>query len=113
MKLSEILNSVDVQLPCEDIDIKNICDDSRDVTDGSLFVAIKGNNFDGHDFIYEAVKRGASAIIIEHDVSFESNIPLIKVRNARLVLSMALKAWYNDPGKNIKVTASLSMILIQ
>ena len=105
MKLSEIMFYVDTQFSGEDIDIENICDDSRNVTKGSLFVCIKGDNFDGHDFINDAVKRGAVAIIVERDVSCESNIPLIKVRNSRLALSMALKAWYHDPGKNIKVIA--------
>jgi len=105
MKLSEIMSYVDTQFSGEDIDIENICDDSRNVTEGSLFVCIKGDNFDGHGFINDAVKRGAVAIIIEHDVSCKSNVPLIKVRNTRLALSMALKAWYRDPGKNIKVIA--------
>ncbi len=105
MKLSEILASVGIKLTGEDIDIKNICDDSREVTVGSLFVCIKGDNFDGHDFVSDAAERGAAAIIIERDVSLESNIHLIKVRNSRLALSMALKAWYRDPGKNIKVVA--------
>lgn len=105
MKLSEIIFYVGTQFSGEDIDIENICDDSRNVTKGSLFVCIKGDNFDGHDFINDAVKRGAVAIIVEHDVSCESNVTLIKVRNSRFALSMVLKAWYHDPGKNIKVIA--------
>lgn len=105
MKLSEILISVGARLSGEDIDVKNICDDSRYVTEGSLFVCIKGDNFDGHEFVSDAIERGAVAIIVEHDISLSSNVPLIKVRNSRLALSMALKTWYHDPGKNIRVVA--------
>ena len=46
MKLSEILTAVGVPFYSEDVDVVNICDDSRCVTDGSLFVCIKGEKFD-------------------------------------------------------------------
>ena len=40
--------------------------DSRNVKNGDIFVAIKGKNRDGHDYIEEAIKNGASKIICEH-----------------------------------------------
>ena len=45
--------------------IKNIVIDSKKIKKGDLFIAIKGKNFDGHKFIDEAVKNGASAVIVE------------------------------------------------
>ncbi|MBL7151560.1 MAG: UDP-N-acetylmuramoyl-tripeptide--D-alanyl-D-alanine ligase [Candidatus Omnitrophica bacterium] len=41
-----------------------ICIDSRAIRPGDIFLAIKGNNFDGHDFIAEALKRGAAAVVV-------------------------------------------------
>jgi UDP-N-acetylmuramoyl-L-alanyl-D-glutamate--2,6-diaminopimelate ligase len=67
MIIREILNGIDVvsltgeQNPV----ISGIEFDSRKVTDGSLFIAVKGYNSDGHDFIGDAVKAGASAILCE------------------------------------------------
>jgi len=49
----------------ENIVIKGISIDSRTIKRGEAFIAIKGDNFDGHDFIAEAIKRGASCIIHE------------------------------------------------
>ena len=39
--------------------------DSRNVSPGSLFIAIKGDKFDGHNFVREVIKNGASAVVIE------------------------------------------------
>ena len=44
----------------------NIKTDSRLVTNGDIFVAIKGHTVDGHDYINEAIKNGATKIIAEH-----------------------------------------------
>jgi UDP-N-acetylmuramoyl-L-alanyl-D-glutamate--2,6-diaminopimelate ligase len=46
-----------------DIDISGIAYDSRKVKEGYLFVAIKGEKYDGHDFITEAIKKGAVAVV--------------------------------------------------
>ena len=49
-------------------DITHICTDSRELKPGSLFIAIKGERFDGHDFIKEAEARGAVAVVVNHPV---------------------------------------------
>ena len=68
MKLSEILNGIsDLKAKGNiDIDIEDIACDSRKVKPESLFVAIKGYDVDGHDYIEEAINKGAAAIIAEH-----------------------------------------------
>ncbi len=62
-------------LPCpagaEDIAITSITDDSRQVQPGSLFVAYKGVEADGHKYIPNAIERGAAAILFENEWHME------------------------------------------
>ena len=51
-------------------DIKDISIDSREISDSSLFICIKGQNFDGNDFKNEAIEKGASIVIADRkDIS--------------------------------------------
>lgn len=60
----------------ETIQVTSVEFDTRKVTTGSLFIPLKGNR-DGHDFIEQAMEKGASLVLSEHDLS--SQIPYIKV----------------------------------
>ena len=63
MKLNKLLNQIDYKGDISsEIDIENITYDSRNVNNQSCFVAIKGEKFDGHNFISEAFKKGAKII---------------------------------------------------
>ena len=63
--------------------IDSVSTDSRKLKKGSLFVALEGDNFDGHDYVNEALASGASAAMVnkETKVGLESNLPLIKVED--------------------------------
>ncbi|MEG1436289.1 MAG: Mur ligase domain-containing protein [Oscillospiraceae bacterium] len=52
-----------------DAQINSVCIDSRKVQKGCLFIAIKGENFDGHDFIKSAVTDGANVVLSHKDIS--------------------------------------------
>jgi len=67
VRLSEILNGIqDLKAKGNiDIDIKNISCNSKKVTQDTLFVAIKGYDVDGHDYINDAIANGATAIMLE------------------------------------------------
>ncbi|NCC87362.1 MAG: UDP-N-acetylmuramoyl-tripeptide--D-alanyl-D-alanine ligase [Clostridia bacterium] len=73
--------------------INAVCIDSRKVERGCLFVAIKGDNFDGHDFIELAVKNGAHAIMSHNDI--ECEVPVIKVDDTSKAL-LALGGYYRS-----------------
>ena len=67
MNLTELIHDLynrkqDGSLPA-DINITGIAADSRRVSEGMLFVAVKGTTVDGHDFIASAIERGAAAIV--------------------------------------------------
>ncbi len=66
--------------------IKKIRLDSRLIKNGDLFIAIVGLKYDGHDYIKDALNKGAGAIITERNIGFETSVPIIKVKNTYEVL---------------------------
>tara|TARA_Y100001933_G_scaffold98536_1_gene99055 strand:- start:117 stop:1487 length:1371 start_codon:yes stop_codon:yes gene_type:complete len=72
--LSEINNVIGVvnlrNTKCEDLSFSGISIDSRNITNKDLFIAIKGNFFDGHDFISEVIDKGVKAIVIDKNKKF-------------------------------------------
>jgi len=59
--------------------VKGISIDSRSVAEGNCFIAIKGAHFDGHDFVADAVKKGARAVIVSRGVDIGGDVPVINV----------------------------------
>lgn len=88
-----------------DIKISSICYDSRKCSHGSLFVAIPGEKFDGHDFIEKAVENGATAIICQKipDNAQSLGVAIIKVDSSRKMLAKISHRWYDDPSKKMKI----------
>ncbi len=78
------LPSAEIYNPDGYIPATSVSIDSRNVKEGSLFIALKGDRFDGHDFVKEAIKKGASAIMI-NDVKYNEfknlKLPFITVKN--------------------------------
>jgi UDP-N-acetylmuramoyl-L-alanyl-D-glutamate--2,6-diaminopimelate ligase len=110
MRISKILNNLNVIQVVGDAkekEINNLTIDSRDVTDHSLFVAIKGYNVDGHNFIQEALAKGAEAIVLEnseklHDKYFlNSNCVKILVKDSRAALAEIANTFWDEPSKKI------------
>ncbi|MGZ8257845.1 MAG: UDP-N-acetylmuramoyl-tripeptide--D-alanyl-D-alanine ligase [Methylotenera sp.] len=64
MLLSEAANAIKAQLTGADTMFTSVGADSRNITPGQLFVALKGDHFDGHDFAQQAIKQGAAAVLI-------------------------------------------------
>ena len=106
MKLRELLQGCDYpenfrdedSLP--DIDISGVAYDSRKVKEGVLFVAIAGEKCDGHDFIADALKRGAVAIIGEREL--RSPNPLyIRVKDSRKTLACIAHNFFGMPSNSL------------
>ncbi len=64
------------------IEAENISSDTRTITEGSVFIGLKGANFDGGDFIDKAIELGAAAVITDRD----ADIPEIKVKDTSAAL---------------------------
>lgn len=75
--------------------------DSRKVTAGNLFVAIKGFQSDGHQYIRQALDNGASAILISDEQYCSNEYPWILVENSRLALAEVSNAFYDHPSEKL------------
>ncbi|MGI6705598.1 MAG: UDP-N-acetylmuramoyl-tripeptide--D-alanyl-D-alanine ligase [Clostridia bacterium] len=63
------------------IAIHSISTDSRRIQRGDLFIALEGDNFDGHDFVEDAVRSGAAAVVVSKPVKLQQEVPVIQVDN--------------------------------
>jgi UDP-N-acetylmuramoyl-L-alanyl-D-glutamate--2,6-diaminopimelate ligase len=86
-----------------DREITGIAYDSRRVTPGMLFVAVPGQHTDGHEFISNAVDRGAAAIVCERNGMAHPRATKIKVADVREALARSAAAFYGNPSAGIKV----------
>lgn len=102
--LSEILKDTGAVLVQGDtnISVNQIAFDSRKVQSGCAFIAVKGTQSDGHEFIDAAINAGAIAIVCEQmpDATPE-NITFIKVKDSALALALMASAFYGHPSRNL------------
>mgnify|MGYP004553970563 FL=1 len=98
-KLSELYNIADDRL------ITGIKINSKEVEKGDIFVCTMGVTADRHDFIDEAIKNGASAIVVSKDIK-NKEVPIIKVENTNLELRRLCAAFYDYPYKQAFLIAT-------
>jgi len=80
---------------------KGITASSEEVEEGYVFFAIKGFRKDGHNFVSEAVKKGASYIVVERPLFAE--VPVIVVENTRKALAVSAHLFFGKPSEKLKV----------
>lgn len=85
-----------------DKDITTITQDTRQVTKGSLFIAIAGANFDGHILIQEALEKGATAVVVERRPA-DQTMPYILVPDTKKALAEIANAFYGNPSERLNV----------
>lgn len=83
-----------------EMEVTGITDDSRNIKSGMIFIAIKGYQFDGHNYIRDAVKNGASLIIGETPQNDLRNTPYMLVENSRKMLGQLANIFYGNPSSN-------------
>jgi len=92
-----------------DLEITYIDQDSRNIKENSLFVAIKGFDVDGHEYIDAAIKQGATAIMVEEGVdvkllkSIPENITIIVAKDTRYALAICSCNFYGNPSRKFKL----------
>ena len=77
------------------IDIKRVHTDTRSLQAGDLFVALKGDNFDAHDFLAQAKAQGAVAAMAEHGLA-EAGVPGLRVKDSKIALGQLAAGWRNQ-----------------
>ncbi len=93
MLLSEIALAVEGELVGKDRAVSSFSINTRTLAETDLYIAIKGQNFDGHSFIDKAEVAGASAIVVEQKCDTE--LPQIIVKDSHLALAEMARAWKN------------------
>ena len=107
MKLSDLLRETQCTrmiLPKEEVDIRGINIDSRLVQPGDAFVAVKGTQTDGHQYIAAAEEKGAVAIICETmPDKLSPNVAYVKFSNVQDVVGKLATAFYGHPSQKLKL----------
>ena len=93
MSLREAATAIGARLVGEDVRFESVSTDSRTLERGALFVALRGERFDGRRFIGVAKNRGAAAAIVEDPDAPEGELPFLVVENSRLALGRLAAQW--------------------
>lgn len=104
MKLSQLIKEIDTVVVTgkASIQIMGIAYDSRQVRPGFLFVAVPGHHIDGSEFVADAVKNGATAVVSEEPLALGIGITHVKVPDARRALALVSQAFYGHPARQME-----------
>ena len=91
-----------------DIDITGIESNCDNIQNGNMFVAIKGSEVDGHDYISKAIENGATAIMVEEGcdlkkIKLQEDTTLVMAPNTRHALAITSSNFYDNPSKKFKL----------
>ena len=105
MKLGPLLESAQIPVPAgaAELDVRAIAYDSRRAAPGSLFVAIEGFHRDGHEFVADAVKQGAVAVVAQHKI--RTKAPVAVVADSRAALADLAAEVFEHPTRKLKLVA--------
>jgi UDP-N-acetylmuramoyl-L-alanyl-D-glutamate--2,6-diaminopimelate ligase len=84
-----------------DVVLTDLTDDSRAVHDGAMFIAVKGTERDGHDYLDAAAQAGASAAIVEDRSRTE--LPALVVNDGRRAAAIAAAAFFGWPARDLQL----------
>ncbi len=88
-----------------DTPVRGIAYDSRRVSEGFLFVALRGTRTDGSRYVEEALKRGAAAVASETSVRAHPGTAVLKVADGRRFLAEVSRAYFDDPAERLRLVA--------
>lgn len=106
IRLSEVVAALAragelVEAPSSDPTLRGVSDDSRTLEPGMLFCAVVGTQRDGHDFLEEAVRRGAAAALVARPAAL--SIPVVVARDSRAAAAIAAQVWYGEPARRLRL----------
>ena len=105
MRLTQLLERLryEVSQGSDGINVTELINDSRKVTEGSVFVCISGAVSDGHAFARDVAEKGAAALVVEKDVDVPENVTVIRVADTRYALALMSAAYFGYPAEKLKV----------
>ena len=103
MVLGELIEKIKFHTLCANLEmtIKGVSFDSRTIVPGELFVAVRGYESDGHNYIKDAAENGAVCIICEETPDVD--VPYVIVDNSRIALAAISAAWFGYPAEKLKI----------
>lgn len=103
MKLAKLLEGVEYQLVKGDLEkeISEVAYNTKNVVKDALFIAIIGTTADSHDFIQDAIQKGANTIIIEKEMDIKEAVTVIKVNSSRVALAKISAIFFENPAKDL------------
>jgi len=105
MALTQVSEILDGAMQGSDVEFSAVSTDTRSLQPGDLYIALTGENFDGHDYLDQAEKAGAAAAIVHKNV--HTNLPRIKVEDTRKALGGLAAAWRQSfNGRVVAITGS-------
>ena len=86
-------------------DIPAIVFDNREVTEGCLFVCVKGMKYDSHEHVEEIAAAGAKVIVVEQEITLPAypEVTVLKVDSTRYAMAFIAAAWYHHPAEKMKI----------
>lgn len=105
MKLAKVLKGlISAQsIGNMEVDVNDIAYHATSVTPGGCFVAIRGFKTDGHQYVSEAVAKGAKVVVVEREMSLPENITQIVVEDTRDALARLSARFFEDPSQDLNL----------
>lgn len=105
MMLQELLQGITLRNIMElgSLEIRGVTHDSRKVEKGFLFVAIPGYEMDGHQFISQAIQKGAVAVVVSQSPQKDIKIPQLVVENSRKALAHIAARFFKNPSHHMRI----------
>ncbi len=100
MKLSELLDGIELLQKTDDREIRAVVNDSRRVKEGDLFVCIAGTSSDGHNYAAAALEKGAAAVVCERDLGLPNQV---LTEDTHRAYGKIAANFYGNPAKKLKL----------
>ena len=96
MKLSELMEEIELFSPYHDCEVREIRNNSKLIEPGDLYVAIPGTNVDGHQFVADALKRGACGVVVSRDMGVQRQL---LVKDTKKAYALLCAAFFGYPSR--------------
>lgn len=103
MRLSELTEGLIATVTGGNPVIKGLCADSRAVKKGDLFFAVKGERFNGNEFIHEAIKKGAVAVVSEESHRKGITVPYVQVQEMNDAMAYMAARFFGKPSQTLSL----------
>ncbi len=105
VSLSHLLKSVDARVSGDvDTRVTGMTQDSRNVQPGDMYCCVRGEHFDGHDFVHQAIAAGAVALLVDGSVEgIPASVAVVTVESVRAVLGAVAASGFGEPAQSLTI----------